>query len=69
MAPRSDTFDEFLGVHCTPRLQKRVYEAAERDGRTAASWMRQAFRERMERQEGFDPEQVEVDEAEKATAP
>jgi predicted DNA-binding protein len=64
----SRDFSSYIGTDLSPELYHRIKAAARSQDRTCASWMREAFRERMERQEGFDPGEVEVDEAEKATA-
>jgi len=64
----SRDFSAFLGCDVSQDLRSRVKAAAREQDRTAASWMRQAYRERMDRQADFDPEEVGVDEAEKAAA-
>lgn len=42
----------FINVPMTKDFQDEVYEAASGEGRTMASWGRQAFKEKLERDRG-----------------
>jgi uncharacterized protein (DUF1778 family) len=43
--PDTDAKTECIKVRCTPELKTMVEESADRDGRTASSWVRRQLRQ------------------------